>query len=320
MSQVKRASEFMKFLKTLLLGGVLGTTGTVALLLFGPPRLRGLFLSTQPQPTPASVALSPSPVSSLTPSPDATSSPTPAAQPPKPVTFEDIAGSFGEKEITQLAELGVFDTTTGKFNSQQPITRAEFVRWLIKANNAIWSSPDQIIREAEGGQAKFTDVPPTHPNFRYIQGLFNTGFVSGFDETAFGPDRPLSREQMIAIKIGVDRGGVYNFQKLEEDWAELNTKLGRNVPSWSDREQISKRFIPAFNSEYYKYLSFSGVFLIEGNSFKNVDRTFGVTAVLKPQQPVTRAEAAVCLSLFGEHTQDSDHFRTAELALKEKTK
>ncbi|MBW4512767.1 MAG: S-layer homology domain-containing protein [Scytonematopsis contorta HA4267-MV1] len=325
MSQI---SNILKFFRTLVIGGFLGASGIIALLLFGPQWFRGAFISKQPQPIPSNVAANTSvnttPAAGLASTPQSTplnsSSPTPVESAQiKQVAFEDIKGVFGEKEITELAKLGVFDSTSGKFSPQSNITRGDFMRLLVRANNAIWVEQDKQIREAEGGQATFADVPPTHPNFRYIQGLLNTGFVSGFDEKTFAPDQPLTREQMVAIKIAVDRGGVYDFTKFNGQEAKLNTEFAVNVPRWTDREQISKKFIRAFNTEYR---SFSNTYkeTFEGNTFKNIERTFGATATFKPQQPVTRAEAAVCISLIGEHIQDGEKFRTAQQALENKAK
>lgn len=306
MSQTKSISEFMRFIKILLLGGVLGAAGVIILLLFGPQRFRGLFISTQPQLVPSTVAVSSSPEVSPTLKPDSTPSPTssPVTQSLDQVGFEDIVGVFGEKEITQLARLGVFDKITGKFNPQQPITRAEFVRWLMRANNTMWfDEPDKIIRKAEGGKAKFTDVPATHPDFPYIQGLLNTGFISGSDEKTFRPDQPLTREQMLAIKVVVDIGGINeNLRNSKE--------LSSNVPSWKDRNQISQKFIPAFNASYFS---------APASDFKNLERSFGGTVILKPQEAVTRAEAAVCLSLIGDHQGGYNH-RMAEQVLQAKAK
>jgi hypothetical protein len=223
--------------------------------------------------------------------------PTPSATPLQvDVAYEDTAGIFGEKEINQLGQLGVFDTTIGKFNPQQVITRAEFVRWLLRANNAIWfDQADKLIREAEGGDATFADVPPTDLGFRYIQGMANAGFMVGSTEKLFQPEQPLTREEMLAMKLELDIGGV----------SESPSK--NSLPNWSDRNKISKKFLPFFQAMYTGQ-----------NDLKNVERTYGAVKTLKPQAPVTRAEAAVCISAIGNHTlsgQANGNFRTAETAL-----
>lgn len=245
------------------------------------------------QPSPATPDVAQSFVSA---SPSQTASPLIAAS---SGTFHDIQGVFGEQKITQLSQLGVFDMTTGNFNPQQPVTRVQFVRWLFRANNAIYAKqPGKLVRPAETSEATFPDVPPTHPDFRYIQGMANAGFAVGYDEKTFKPDQPLTREEMIGIKAGFDWGGVDK---------NLDSLTGE-VPPWSDRDQISKRFIPSFNVDFNT-----------GNNIKNVERTFGALKTFKPHAPVTRAEAAVCISVVGDHTKYATA-RSAQQALAEGTK
>lgn len=221
-------------------------------------------------------------------------SPTPIATSlPKSVAFEDIKSVFGEKEITQLGQLGVFDTTSGKFNPQAPITRAEFVRWLVRANNAIFArSPDKILRLPETGKATFSDIPPTHPDFRYIQGMTNAGFVIGYDEKNFKPNQILTREEMLAIKAALDHR------------VAIESYTGGPPGVWTDSNKISKKYWPALNVEN----------VLQNNA--NVGRTFGTIKTLKPQAPVTRAEAAVCVSAISDNVSG---FMTAEEALQKQT-
>ncbi len=219
---------------------------------------------------------------------------TPAPKPvttksPLPVAFEDIKGGYGEKEITQLAQLGVLDSTSGKFNPQQPITRAEFVRWLVRANNAIFAgSPDKTIPLPETGKATFSDVEPTHPDFRYIQGLTNAGYVIGFDAKTFKPDQILTREEMLAIKVALDHR------------VAMDTNITRPPGDWTDSNKISKKYWPALYVES----------VFQNNA--NIERIFGTVTTLKPQAPVTRAEAAVSISAIGDNTAG---FTTAEETL-----
>jgi S-layer homology domain len=321
-----KGSGIINFLKTLLIGGGLGAIGVIALLFFGPPGLRNLFAS---KPVPAPTAQTP--VAPSAPTPAATASAPASPTAPTAIGFDDIQGVFGEKEITQLAQLGVFESASGKFNPQQTITRAEFVRLLVRANNAIWfDQSDKMVRPAEGGTATFPDVPTSHPDFRYIQGMINAGFAVGFDEKAFKPNEPLTREQMIAIKIGVDKGGLEEvvlnpagkrFSTLTIDGNALKSNtLAAKVPDWTDRNQISKQFIPAFNSQAYVYYGGgSDPWMAEAKDpFQNVNRAFGAIKALRPQLPVTRAEAAAAVSLVGNHQTDRFNMvvRTAEDALK----
>jgi hypothetical protein len=204
--------------------------------------------------------------------------PTPSATPTAAASlFTDIEGSAARDEIIDLARLDVFEGATGTFEPTRPIKRTEFVRWLVRANNAL--RKDKDIRLAEGTAATFSDVPASHPDFKYIQGMANAGLVIGYDETTFKPDKSLSREEMIAIKCGLDQGGV---QYKSNNYSDIET-----VWHWSDARKVSRRYLDALYSEHF-------------NSAKNVDRAFGAIKMFKPQQAVTRGEAAICMWCIGD--------------------
>lgn len=212
-----------------------------------------------------------------------------AAKSPTPETFEDIQGIPGEEEIAQLAQLGVFDTASGKFNPKTSITRAEFVRWLVRANNILFAGAlDKTIRLSETDKATFSDVPPEHADFGYIQGMKDAGFAVGIDEKTFKPDQVLTREEMLAIKVALDQR------------TPLDSFSGSIPGSWTDKEKISKKYWPAIYAEN----------VLQNNA--NIERTFGMLKTLNPQAPVTRAQAALCISAIGDNVVG---FTTAEDAI-----
>jgi S-layer homology domain len=209
------------------------------------------------------------------------------------VAYTDIASTIGQKQISDLAALGVFGPATGAFNPNGPLTRAEFVKWLVQANNAIWASvPEKQIHPSQGTTSSYPDVATSHPDFPYIQGMYDAGFAVGFPDKTFKPAQRLTREQMIAIKESVDRGGVDKY--YVSFWQ--NT-----TPDWKDKNQINKQFQGAIAEDWgvdrYAVAQGRPTFVIG-----NVPRTFGAIAMLRPQQAVTRAEAAVMLWKVGAHT------------------
>jgi hypothetical protein len=210
------------------------------------------------------------------------------------VSFTDVAGTFAEQNINDEARLGVFDATSGTFEPETPIKRGEFVRWMVKANNAYYhDNPSRQIRPAEGTEQTFVDVPASNPDYRYIQALANAGLVVGVDATHFAPDDDLTREQMIAIKAGLDLGGD----------PHKNTNLSdvKTAYPFTDDDQISKRYYDAIYGDYF-------------DGSKNIPRVFGAIKTFHPQKPVTRAEAAVALDKIGNYSP-----MTAEQALPQPT-
>jgi hypothetical protein len=228
--------------------------------------------------TPTSAEASASPTSEAAASPAASGA---TEAPAGVVSFTDVSGVFAEQQINALGQLGVFDSTTGTFQPNGTIKRSEFVRWLVKANNALFKDdPSKQIRPAEGTLQTFTDVPPTHPDYKYVQALANAGFVVGIDDQHFAPDANLTREQMIAIKVPVDLGGApYKNEGLADVHA---------VFPFSDIDKISKRYYDAIYGDDF-------------DGSKNITRTFGEMKTFQPQRPVTRSEAALCISTMGNY-------------------
>lgn len=217
------------------------------------------------------------PTASTTATTDATTEPTTASGTTgNTKTFTDIAGVFGEKEIKDLVAIGVIESTSDTFRPAKPVTRAEFVRWLVKSNNLV-RKKNAFIRPAEPGTpSSFTDVTEANPDFKYIQGMADAGWSVGFPDKTFRPDEVLTREQMIGIKNPIDwNTESYNgYQK-----------------AWSDGDKINKNFLTQMSTEAF------GLYQCNGNN--NWSRIFGKTKVCIPQKPVSRAEAAMCVWAVG---------------------
>jgi len=190
------------------------------------------------------------------------------------VTFTDISGDFGEAAIRDEAALGILDSTSGQFKPGAPISRAQFVRWLVKANNVYQKDhPEKQIRLAHNGQ-QFTDVPPKNPDFPYIQGLANAGYVIGIDKKHFAPNRPITREELIAIKAPVDEGGDI---KGDVGMAEFDLK------NFSDVKKINKHYVAAIDEDG------------SVRTTQNAARIWGTLRAFSPKKPVTRSEAAIAI-------------------------
>ncbi|MDQ6943582.1 MAG: S-layer homology domain-containing protein [Candidatus Eremiobacteraeota bacterium] len=245
--------------------------------------------------TSASSDTSASPAASALPDTQASAAPPAASPASSPVAFTDIDGVQGQKEIVALGQLGVLDATSGPFHPGDPVKRRDFARWLFKTNNAVWADqPSRQIHPADATtQSSFSDLPSTDPDFRYVQGLSDAGIAVGFPDKSFKAEQPLTREQMIAIKAGLDRGGVEKSYAADDSYAHYN------LPSWKDKAQVSKTYAAAVATDVQDDPK-------DGSpKVDNIGRTFGAIAMFRPQQPVTRAQAAVVLNVIGAHERYS---------------
>lgn len=198
------------------------------------------------------------------------------------------------QHIQDLAALGVLsvesnaaksNTATNQFEPNKIITRREYARWLIAANNAMYANnPAKQIRLAsESGQSAFSDVAKTNPDFAEIQGLAEAGLIpsplSGDStEVLFRPDAPLTREQLILWKLPLDTRQALpgaNLEAVKQSWG------------FQDVGKIDPKALRAVLADF------------QSGEQSNIRRVFGYTTLFQPKKPVTRAEAAAALWYFG---------------------
>ena len=112
----------------------------------------------------------------------------------------------------------------GTFRPNAPITRAEFA--------TIVSKFDEIL----GGDVKgFYDVPASHWALKYINSAYERGWVTGYEDGSFRPDRNITRAEVVTVTnkmliryadvdyVRAHRDLLINFKDLDEShWAYFN--------------------------------------------------------------------------------------------------
>lgn len=214
----------------------------------------------------------------------ATPSPTPA---PSPVVNTATANLDKVPDplrpyIQDLVALGIISPDTA-FNS--PITRQEFAKWLVTANNQFFSgSPGKQVRLAStDSQPAFKDVPSSNPAFPEIQGLAEAGLIpsplTGDTGAAlFRPSGLLTREVLIDWKVRLDLRKPppgATLDSLKETWG------------FQDAPKIDPNVLRSLYADY------------QNSDRANIRRVFGLTTLFQPKKPVTHAEAAAAIWYFG---------------------
>jgi hypothetical protein len=258
--------------------------------------------SPQGSPTTAAAPASPAATTVATAAaaaPAAVATPTPTPNPTASVHYTDIAGIYAENAIKQEATLGVFgNAISGKFNPYGTLPRADYVRWLVIANNIYFKTqPDKQIRLAEANSDQsFVDVPKSNPDFKYIEGMVNSGFVIGIDKKHFAPNRPLTREEMIAILMSRDANSSALPNAGPPSTWNYSSGGGTISVDFTDRDKVSKPYWGAFqlNNGW-------------GNSLalQEIKRIYGNTKIFYPQKTVTRGDAAVALQVIDQKSAAS---------------
>jgi hypothetical protein len=204
--------------------------------------------------------------------------------------------------VQDLATLGVLsiEPKTNEFQPDKIITRREYARWLVAANNAMYANnPAKQIRLASSStQPAFRDILAKDPDFPVIQGLAEAGLISSAlsgDATAvlFRPDAPLTREQLLLWKVPLDTRQALpsaSIEAVKQTWG------------FQDTGNIEPKALRAVLADF------------QNAEQSNIRRVFGYTTLFQPKKPVTRAEASAALWYFG--TQGEGMSATEALKLK----
>lgn len=111
--------------------------------------------------------------------------------------FADADGHWAEDEIRHAADEG-WMTGTGSltFGPDRPLTRAQAAAILVRA-----SGLSAGLQSGSGGQADspFRDVPSAYWGAAEIGLARSQGWIDGFADGTFAPEKPVSREQLAAM-------------------------------------------------------------------------------------------------------------------------
>lgn len=117
--------------------------------------------------------------------------------------FRDVGGHWAQEDIEKLFSLDVFAGNPAFFLPDVPMTRADFVRAVVKACDMRVSDQAEKktrSRRAPAEVSPFADVAVTDPDYPLIKQAVNKGLVSG-SGGYFMPNEPLNRAQAIAILV-----------------------------------------------------------------------------------------------------------------------
>lgn len=192
----------------------------------------------------------PGPTSAPTPTPAPAPTPTPTPAPAPIPEIKDVTGHWAQDAIVELVELGgATGYPDGNFKPDNTITRAEFLTMLV--NTFKLKPKSEIV---------FTDSE-NHWARDIISIAASNGLALGYGNSCFGPDDPISREDMVVLLIRA-----------------MNMRLVSGQPSFKDSSEISEYARDCISTAFSNGL-------IRGYE----DQSF------RPKGIATRAEAAIIL-------------------------
>ena len=202
------------------------------------------------------------PVGPVTPvNPGKPSTPTTPDKPTDGFKFTDVSrNDWFYGDVSYVYENGIMDGVSAEtFAPNATLTRGMIVTILYRMEN----------KPAVTGASKFTDVDANEWYGAPVAWAAENGIVTGYSETTFGPNDPVTREQLAAI--------LYRYAVYKGMFA---VTLEQNLSRFTDANQISAYAVPAMNWAV-------GKGLINGADGK-----------LSPKASATRAQVAAIIHRY----------------------
>jgi hypothetical protein len=172
----------------------------------------------------------------------------------------DLANHSAKSAIEKLLEKGVVKTgSDGKFRPDEPISRGDFIQWMYTLDS-------KGIKPHKPDTQTFSDLPPDHPLYPLVEGLKTSGVIIGFPDGTIKTDNALTREELALL---------WGWYQQESNVVRPYGNFLLLIRDVKDKDSIGKDFVYAVT--HYRDL---------------YRKIFKVSSTFKPQQVVTRAEAA----------------------------
>lgn len=114
--------------------------------------------------------------------------------------FYDLAGHWAREDVLALCNRStpvVYGKSEHYFGVNENITRAELVVMLNRVLESPGATPTEIFQNKSA--VNFTDVATTYWAYAAIQKAVAAGYVVGFPDGSFQPEKPVSRAEMMSI-------------------------------------------------------------------------------------------------------------------------
>lgn len=100
-----------------------------------------------------------------------------------------------EKELAILTDIGIVDSEFQKKNAEDKVTRGEYAKLICALINLSSGSSEFEV--------KFLDVPADETHFASIMTLEGLGYINGYSETEFLPNREITLTEAMKIVVRI---------------------------------------------------------------------------------------------------------------------
>lgn len=145
--------------------------------------------------------------------------------------FDDIETSFAKPYVEKLALYGMLDGEDKMFRPQDNITRAEFLKILLREDCIDYSN-------ADAGTLHFSDIQKDTWVAKVVEKSVSLGIANGYDNGEFRPNNGISRIEAVKFLVKyhefADDGEKHPFTDVDVAWMNnyLNIAYSNGMVEW----------------------------------------------------------------------------------------
>lgn len=218
----------------------------------------------------------------------------PSVDPSIRVPFTDIQGGWYEGEVTRAVQAGVIAPSDfgSRFRPDQPITRAEMARMVVRAveSSGQGSAPRSMV--------PFTDVDPDEAPFGpFIAKAAACGIIKGMGDGTFAPDQTATRAQAAVM--------IARMMRLEQSNGQNEFEL--RVYGLVNQEREAAGLSPLrLDPELSRVARLKSQDFIENDYFDHTSPTYGGPFEMMKQFGITFRSAGENIAM-GQRTPEQVH-------------
>lgn len=221
---------------------------------------------------------------------------------PPSTKFTDLSATESrlQSSLKSAAESGILDTTEDqKFRPNDPVTRADFTRWMVRVRQVTPMASDK---------ATYSDVSPENSYYKDIEGATNAMMVQGYTikdkpQKQFKPDQFITRQEF-AVMYGTFSGKRGRAEKLTREEIEKYLRYNPTSTAFGELTYKDVGDIDDWARKWVAVAHQAGV--LEQSFDTNPYDPLEEKRYLHPQQKMTRAEAVnILVRLYGSQSKSA---------------
>lgn len=216
-----------------------------------------------------------------------------------------------QANLMKAADAGILDPTKDKqFRPNEPVTRADFARWMVRTRQVPEVRPDTPT---------YSDVDAANPYYGEIEGATKENLVQGYNikdkpQKQFKPDQNITRQEL-AVMYGTFSGKRGRAEKLAPKDIETYLKYDPGTTETSNMTYKDVGDVDDWARKWVAVAHQAGVLeqCFDVNPYASVQEK----RYLHPQQNMTRAEAVnILVKLYGASSRSAVSDKPADAASK----